>query len=171
MAIRIFGVLIALFTISFTILSLQDPYSLDFKAYSLNFKNIEASTLNAYELNSTMVKSYYKAHAWTRYENKDVFRDFLNLNLDFNLSARTLELVGRDLSRVIFEGNVVYSGENNTRLLSPKMEFDPKGKILSTHSGFKALIGGNVINGNVLNYDLKSKILQIQGVEAWLQER
>ncbi|MCH3853029.1 hypothetical protein LZC39_13110, partial [Campylobacter jejuni] len=39
MAIRIFGILIALFTITFTILSLQDPYSLNIKSYALNFKN------------------------------------------------------------------------------------------------------------------------------------
>ncbi len=168
MAIRIFGILIALFTISFTILSLQDPYFLNPKDYSLDFKNIEASSLKAYDLNSTTVRSYYRASSWTRYENKDVFKDFINLGLDFNLSANTLELLGKD--RIIFEGNVKYSGKDNTRLLGEKMEFKPKEKILSTHSGFKAMIGENIINGNVLNYDLKNKILQVQGVQAWLQE-
>lgn len=168
MAIRIFGVLIALFTISFTILSLQDPYSLKLKN-ALSFKNIEANDLSAYELNSTMVKSYYRANSWTRYEDKDVFKDFINLNLDFNLSANTLELLGKDLKQVIFEGDVVYLGQNNTKVLSPRMEFNPKDKILSTHLGFKAFIDGNIINGNILNYNLKSKILEIQGVQAWLE--
>ncbi|ARJ56314.1 hypothetical protein [Campylobacter cuniculorum] len=169
MAIKIFGILIALFTISFTILSLQDPYSLNLKNYSLDFKNIEANSLDAYELNSSMIKSYYKAHSWTRYENKDVFKNFVNLNLDFNLSAHTLELLGKDFNQVVFEGDVVYLGKDKTKLLSPKMQFNPREKILSTHLGFKAFIDGNIINGNVLNYDIKNKILQVQGVQAWLQ--
>ncbi|MCH5337095.1 MAG: hypothetical protein J1D99_06755 [Campylobacter sp.] len=170
MAIRIFGVLVALFTISFTILSLQDPYSLNLKAHSLNFKNIEANDLSAYELNSTMVKSYYKANSWMRYENEDVFKDFINLNLDFNLSANILKLLGKDLKQVIFEGDVVYLGEDGTKVLSPKMEFNPKDKILSTHLGFKAFVNGNIINGEVLSYDLKKKKLEIQGAKAWLEK-
>ncbi len=170
MAIRIFGILIALFAISFTILSLQDPYSLNLKNYSLDFKNIEARNLDAYELNSTTIKSYYKADTWTRYENKDVFKDFVNLNLDFNLSANTLELLGKDFEKVVFEGNVKYLGKDNTKLTSDKMEFDPKKKHLSTRAGFEAFIGENIINGDILNYDLKNKILQIQGVKAWLQK-
>ncbi|EGX7732286.1 hypothetical protein JHF35_000686, partial [Campylobacter coli] len=118
MAIRIFGILIALFTITFTILSLQDPYSLNIKSYALNFKNIEASDLNAYELNASNVKSYYKAQSWARYADKDEFDNFVNFNLDFNLSANKLELKGKEMDKVLFEGNVTYIGLNNTKIFA-----------------------------------------------------
>ncbi len=55
MAIKIFGILIALFTITFTILSLQDPYSLNLQTNALNFKNIEAKNLKAYESNTSII--------------------------------------------------------------------------------------------------------------------
>lgn len=110
-----FGILIALFTITFTILSLQDPYSLNIKSYALNFKNIEASDLNAYELNASNVKSYYKAQSWARYTDKDEFDNFVNFNLDFNLSANKLELKGKEMDKVLLEGNVTYIGLNNTK--------------------------------------------------------
>ncbi len=64
MAIKIFGILIALFTITFTILSLQDPYSLNLQTNALNFKNIEAKNLKAYESNTSIIKAYYKANSW-----------------------------------------------------------------------------------------------------------
>ncbi|EGQ2238296.1 hypothetical protein K8D53_000649 [Campylobacter coli] len=169
MAIRIFGILIALFTITFTILSLQDPYSLNIKSYALNFKNIEASDLNAYELNASNVKSYYKAQSWARYTDKDEFDNFVNFNLDFNLSANKLELKGKEMDKVLFEGNVTYIGLNNTKIFADKVEYAPKNKILSTNTGFKALINGSIINGNTLNYDVENKILQVQGVNAWLE--
>ncbi|EHN2853841.1 hypothetical protein KK585_001644, partial [Campylobacter jejuni] len=44
-------------------------------------------------------------------------------------------------------------------------------KILHTNTNFKALINGSIINGNTLNYDVKNKILNIQGVNAWLQDK
>ncbi|MCC2555061.1 hypothetical protein LKN81_02110 [Campylobacter coli] len=169
MAIRIFGILIALFTITFTILSLQDLYSLNIKSYALNFKNIEASDLNAYELNASNVKSYYKAQSWARYTDKDEFDNFVNFNLDFNLSANKLKLKGKEMDKVLLEGNVTYIGLNNTKIFADKVEYEPKNKILSTNTGFKALINGSIINGNTLNYDVEKKILQVQGVNAWLE--
>ena len=71
MAIKIFGILIALFTITFTILSLQDPYSLNLQTNALNFKNIEAKNLKAYESNTSTIKAYYKANSWVRYADRD----------------------------------------------------------------------------------------------------
>ncbi|AXP08751.1 hypothetical protein N4T57_05550 [Campylobacter hepaticus] len=171
MAIKIFGILIALFTITFTILSLQDPYSLNLQAHALNFKNIEAQNLRAYESNTSVVKAYYKTRSWIRYANKDEFYDFINLNLDFNLSAKRLEFFDKDMNKVLFEGNVTYVGLNGVKITSEEVEYQPKDKILYTHTDFKALINGNIINGNILNYDIKNKILNIQGVNACLREK
>ncbi|EAJ7177854.1 hypothetical protein APO84_00435 [Campylobacter jejuni] len=171
MAIKIFGILIALFTITFTILSLQDPYSLNLQTNALNFKNIEAKNLKAYESNTSIIKAYYKANSWARYADRDEFNDFITLNLDFNLSANRLEFFNKDMSKVLFEGNVTYIGSNNVKIISQEVEYQPKDKILHTNTNFKALINGSIINGNTLNYDVKNKILNIQGVNAWLQDK
>ncbi|EGF1228790.1 hypothetical protein IB030_000267 [Campylobacter jejuni] len=171
MAIKIFGILIALFTITFTILSLQDPYSLNLQTNALNFKNIEAKNLKAYESNASTIEAYYKANSWVRYTDRDEFNDFITLNLDFNLSANRLEFFNKDMSKVLFEGNVTYIGANNIKIISQEVEYQPKDKILHTNTNFKALINGSIINGNTLNYDVKNKILNIQGVNAWLQDK
>ncbi|EAJ1228754.1 hypothetical protein CJI34_05930 [Campylobacter jejuni] len=171
MAIKIFGILIALFTITFTILSLQDPYSLNLQTNALNFKNIEAKNLKAYESNTSIIKAYYKVNSWVRYADRDEFNDFITLNLDFNLSANRLEFFNKDMSKVLFEGNVTYIGSNNVKIISQEVEYQPKDKILHTNTNFKALINGSIINGNTLNYDVKNKILNIQGVNAWLQDK
>ncbi|EFP1605276.1 hypothetical protein HPX02_000959, partial [Campylobacter jejuni] len=152
MAIKIFGILIALFTITFTILSLQDPYSLNLQTNALNFKNIEAKNLKAYESNASTIKAYYKANSWVRYADRDEFNDFITLNLDFNLSANRLEFFNKDMSKVLFEGNVTYIGSNNVKIISQEVEYQPKDKILHTNTNFKALINGSIINGNTLNY-------------------
>ncbi|MBK1972179.1 LPS export ABC transporter periplasmic protein LptC [Campylobacter sp. 2018MI35] len=171
MVIKIFGVLIALFTIIFTILTLQDPYSLNLKSYSLNFKNMEASNLNIYETNSSTIKAYYKANSWERYNDKDVFHYFTTLNFDFNLSANTLELLNDQKNKIVFEGNVSYSDLNGTKILSQKVKFNPDDKILSTDVGFKAFLNKNRVDGNILVYDLKKNTLQVEGVQAWIQEK
>ncbi|MGH2267624.1 hypothetical protein [Campylobacter taeniopygiae] len=171
MAIKSFGILIALFVITFVILWLQDPYSLDIKSYSLNFKNIEASHLKAYDINQTAIKSYYRANSWVRYANRDEFDNFTNYNLDFNLSANKLELLGQNMDKIKFEGNVTYLGSNNVKFIANEVEYQPKSKILSTDTGFKGSINGNIVNGKSLQYDTKNKILQIQEVNACLQEK
>ncbi|TKX33633.1 hypothetical protein [Campylobacter taeniopygiae] len=171
MAIKSFGILIALFVITFVILWLQDPYSLDIKSYSLNFKNIEANHLKAYDINQTAIKSYYKANSWVRYTNRDEFDNFTNYNLDFNLSANKLELLGQNMDKIKFEGNVTYLGSNKVKFIADEVEYQPKNKILSTDTGFKGLINGNIVNGKILQYDTKNKILQIQEVNACLQEK
>lgn len=171
MVIKIFGVLIALFTIIFTILTLQDPYSLNLKSYSLDFKNMEAENLNIYETNSSAIKAYYKANSWERYNDKDIFHYFTTLNFDFNLSANTLELLNNQKNKIVFEGNVSYIDLNGTKILSQKVNFNPDEKIISTDVGFKAFLNKNRIDGNVLVYDLKKKTLQIEGVKAWIQEK
>lgn len=171
MALKIFAILIALFTISFTILGLQNPYSLDISSYALGFKNIEAKQLKAYELNSSAVKSYYKASSWVRYSDKDIFENFRTFNLDFNLSAKSLKLSNEDFNRILLEGDVIYKGSDGLQFLSQKVLYLSKEKILNTNSGFKAFINGNIVNGNTLNYDLENKILEIKGVDAWLQKQ
>ncbi|MBM0636944.1 hypothetical protein LNU06_02105 [Campylobacter sp. VicNov18] len=171
MAIKIFGILIALFMITFTILSLQDPYSLNLQTHALNFKNIEAKNLRAYESNISVIKAYYEADSWVRYANKDEFYGFINSNLDFNLSANRLEFFNKDTNKVLLEGNVSYADIHDVKITSEEVEYEPKSKILQTHTDFKALINANIVKGNILNYDMKNKILNIQGVNAWLEEK
>lgn len=169
MAIKFFGILIALFTIVFTILSLQDPYSLDLKSYSLDFKNIEATNLKAYESNSSIVRAYYRADSWERYQDRDVLKYFFTQNADFNLSANQLILSAQNFDWIKFEGNVDYTSFNGMHITSPEIFYFPKDKILESKENFKAYLNGNIIYGNSLNYDIRNKILKIQGVDAWLK--
>ncbi|KAA6226421.1 MULTISPECIES: LptA/OstA family protein [unclassified Campylobacter] len=167
MAIRIFSILIALFTISFTIISLQDPYSLNIQNYNLDYKQIQAYNINAYELNSSNTKSYYKANSWTRYKEKDEFKDFYTRHLDFNISANSLEILNDNSNKIIFKDKVTYIGDDK-KITSDEVIYEQDKRFITSNSGFKAYIGKNIINGNVLKYDLNNKILEVQGAKAWL---
>lgn len=93
MAIRIFAVLMALFSLALVFLSVQDFYFIDIKPYGIDFKNIEANALSAYELNSSQIKTHYNSSQWTRYQDKDLFSDVRVLGFDFNVSANKLSLI------------------------------------------------------------------------------
>ncbi len=167
LAIKIFGILITLFSIIFALLGMQNPYTMDLKNYALDFKNVEAHHLYAYELNASSVKSYYEAKTWTRYNDKDVFKNFVNLGGDFNLSANSLEVLGKKQENIVFEGDVVYISDE-VKIMSEKVKYNTASKQISTDTNFKALFNDNVVKGNTLNYDTKNKILKVQGVNAWL---
>ncbi|MBK1974008.1 LPS export ABC transporter periplasmic protein LptC, partial [Campylobacter sp. TTU-622] len=100
-----------------------------------------------------------------------VFHYFTTLNFDFNLSANTSELLNDQKNKIVFEGNVSYSDLNGTKILSQKVKFNPDDKILSTDVGFKAFLNKNRVDGNILVYDLKKNTLQVEGVQAWIQEK
>lgn len=171
MAIKIFSILLALFSIGFVAISIQDPYFLELKSYSINFKNIEAKNLIASELNSTSVKSIYKANMWIRYQEKDVFKDFLNINQDYNISANTLEFFYNKNNKLFLSGDVIYINDDNTKITSDEVYYYTDSKILTSNLGFKAYLNNNLIIGKILNYDMKNKILKIKGVNAWLEEK
>ncbi|MDO4674403.1 hypothetical protein [Campylobacter sp.] len=168
MAIKIFGILLALFSIIFTFVGLQEPFVLNFKSYALDFKNMEAKNLSVHELDASGVKSYYQAGSWARYAGRDVLENFINHNADFNVSADTLELVGEE--RVILEGNVSYVGEG-LRFSSARVQYYPKQRRIHSDANFRALVDENIIDGTRLDYDMERKILELEGVSAWLAER
>jgi len=169
LALRIFGILVAFFAIVFTILGLQDPYSLNIKSYALDFKNIEANKLKAYELNTTLVKSYYNANSWIRYNDKDLFENFSSQNLDFNLSANTFTLL-KNSDEAILQGDVSYQADK-MRIFSQEVYFFRNNKVLNSNVGFEAFIDDKIIKGQKIKYDLKQKILEIQGIKLWFQGR
>lgn len=165
MAIKIFAVLMGLFSLTLVFLSVQDFYFLDIKPYSIDFKNVEANKLSAYELNSTQVKANYNASQWTRYQNKDIFNAVRVFGFDYNLSANELALVS---GAIELSGKVHYEDINQTRIDAQKLIYDKKKENLSTRSDFTAYKGNNILKGSALSYDLPSKELSIRGVKAWL---
>lgn len=166
MAIRIFAVLMALFSLALVFLSVQDFYFIDIKPYGIDFKNIEANALSAYELNSSQIKTHYNSSQWTRYQDKDLFSDVRVLGFDFNVSANKLILIG---PAVKLSGNVFYEDINQTRIQTHNLLYDKKREILSTQNDFTAYKNNNILKGNALSYNLLTKELKIQGVKAWLE--
>lgn len=166
MAIRIFAVLMALFSLSLVFLSVQDFYFIKIQPYGIDFKNIQANKLSAFELNSTQIKAHYNALEWTRYQNKDIFSRVRVFGYDFNVSANELALIK---SIVELSGNVLYEDINQTRIEAKKLVYDKKRENLSTKNEFIAHKNNSILKGNTLSYNLDSKELRIQGVKAWLE--
>lgn len=168
LAIKIFSLLIAFFSIIFVFLGLQDAYFLDIKNYGLDFKFMEAKNLQGWELNSSKISKNYQAKSWERYEKRDVFKDFFHQNLDFNLSAGELEILNKN-EKIILRQNVLYKdaqGEIKTQFA----EYEPKNKILKSDDSFEANFNSNIVRGKTFSYDLDKKIFKTQKVKAWLRE-
>lgn len=166
MAIKIFVALMGLFSLSLVFLSAQDFYFIDIKPYGIDFKNVEANTLHAYELNASEVKANYNASQWVRYQDKDIFNKVKIFGLDFNLSSNELTL---EDNLIVLSGKVYYEDINQTRIEAKKLFYDKKKENLSTKSDFTAYKSNNILKGNALDYDLHTKQLRIQGVKAWLE--
>lgn len=168
MAIKIFVVLMCFFSLTLVFLSLQDFYFIDIKPYGVDFKNVEARRLDAFELNSTLVKANYTAEKWERYKDKDVFNAVFVYGYDFNLSANELISMDKNLT---LNGNVRYTDINATSFETQRLFYDGVKKVVSSKSAFKAARKDSNISGKAFSYDTKSGELKIQGVKAWLETR
>lgn len=155
-------------SMSLVFLGLQDFYYIDFKPSGVDFKNIEAANLNAYELNSSVILANYTATKWTRYKDKDVFDSVFIEGLDYNLSANELISMDKNLT---LNGNVRYADKNATKFESNRLFYDKAKKQISTNSDFKAFRKNDEIEGKSFVYDIKTQNLSIKGVKAWLETK
>lgn len=165
MAIKIFATLMGIFSIVFVFLGMQDFYSIDIKPYSLNFKNIEANQIKAYELNSSLVRTYYSADDWVRFEDRDIFQNVLMLDYDYNVSANKLVFMDKNIS---LSGNVLYKDINDTSISTERIFYLKDDKVIFTDTKFKAFRANDTLFGSSLKYDMKNKTLDIKGVNLWL---
>ncbi len=154
-----------LFSLVLVFLGTQDFYDFDFKAPGVDFKNIEASKINVYELNSTLAKANYRASAWERYADKDIFSAVLVYGYDFNISSNALTFADGNIS---LQGKVRYADNNQTRFESESLFYDKKKRNLSARVDFKAYRKNDLLTGTAFDYDLEGKRLRIRGVKAWL---
>lgn len=164
LAVRIFAVLMGLFSLTLVFLSLQEFYLIDFKPPSVDFKNIEANKLDIFELNASSTKANYQAASWQRYLDKDIFNKVFVYGFDFNASTNTLVLTQNGTT---LQGNVRYADDNGTRVETQRLFYDNKKKILSTKSDFKVYRKDNLLTGTAFDYNVPKKVLKIQGVKAW----
>lgn len=166
MAIKIFGILMALFALVLVFLSTQDLYSIEIEQKAIDFNNIEAFELYAYELNASEVKANYQALKWLRYESRDLFDEIKVFTQDFNLSSKEALVVDKNIT---FNGDVLYNDINDTKISTQRLFYDGLNKNAYTDTEFKAYKGANLLVGKELDYDLDDKILHIKGkVKAWL---
>lgn len=165
MAVRIFAVLMGLFSLVLVFLGMQEFYVLDFEPPSVDFKNIEANKLDVYELNSSLAKANYKANAWERYADKDVFNNVFVYGFDFNLSSNKLSYANGD---ILLQGKVRYADNNQSKIETERLFYDKAKQKISTKSNFKAYQKESIVTGTAFEYDLEGKKMRIQGVRAWL---
>ncbi len=154
-----------LFSIVLVFLGTQELYLIDFAPPSVDFKNIEASKIDVYELNSSLAKANYKANAWERYASKDVFSEVLVYGFDFNLSSNKLTYANGD---ILLQGKVRYADVNKSKIETERLFYDKKKQKVSTKSDFKAYQKESIVTGTAFEYDLERKRMKIQGVRAWL---
>lgn len=168
LAVKIFVALVGLFSMVLVFVVTQDVFFLDIKPYGVDFKNIEGKDITLFELNASNVKTNYRAFAWERYNEKDVFSGFEVFGWDYNLSSN--ELVLQD-NNITMRGNVLYTDINATRIESESLNYDKKGKFLLTNDDFVAYRGDEKLMGSGLDYDINEKKLNIRGVKLWLHSK
>ena len=157
-----------IFSLVFVFLGMLDLYSIEIKPFSVDFKIIEAHDIGAFELNSSIVNSFYEADDWIRFNDKDEFVRVNMLSLEQNISANELLMKDNNIS---LKGDVYYTDVNGTRIKSDEIFYIRDSKILYTDSNFKAYKDNNTLLGNSLIYDLEGRKIRIEGVRLWLDAR
>ncbi|AJC87603.1 hypothetical protein [Campylobacter insulaenigrae] len=167
MAIKIFATLMCLFVFVMVILSTQDQYLFNIKPQNIEIANTQAFDVIDYELNSSIVKASYEASRWVKYQDKDIFDNFITRGLDYNLSSN---LLIKDEVMSVLEGNVSYFDQNKTSIFTQKAIYNMNDKFLYSDNKFKAYIGLNEIVGDNFLYKIEDKELKIQRIKAWFLE-
>ena len=156
-----------IFSLVFIFLGMQDLYSIQIKPLSVDFKSIEAKNINAFDLNSSLVSSFYEADDWVRFEDKDSFSKVNIFSLEQNLSSNELLMQDDNIS---LKGNVFYTDVNGTRIRADEIFYVKDLKILHTDTNFTAYKDSNILLGNSLVYDLLNRQIKIEGIKLWLNK-
>lgn len=170
MAIKFFYAIVAIFSVFMAFLMVQTPYVSQEVVDDFSLSSMQGNNIVSFELNSSQIFANHNARQVIRFKDKDEFYGYFGIYFDekmeHNLSSNFVEYRGKIAK---FKDNVVYKNSQNLICKSDEMIYDLNKKIIKSDLPFVAFQNRHKIEGNNVIYDIKSKILNANGVKAWLE--
>lgn len=172
MVIKIFYVVIAIFSVAMVFLASSDPYFSEQFKQDLSISNMQIKNLVDYEINSSKISAKYETDELNRYQKRDEFLNFksniLRDNLTHNISSK--KAIYKD-DEITLIDNVKYENNESFEFRSDRVTYNQKTKVAISHNDFTMTRNGDEIKGESLIYDLDKKLTEAKGVKAWIEQK
>ena len=171
MVIRIFYLVVSIFSVAMVYLAIEEPYYSDLLSGGEVSASMQMSAVTDYEMNATAVNARYEADTCNRYKDRDECLKFKGVAIrgdkEHNISSDEA-IYQEDLLK--FKNNVRYINNENLKFVSNEATYDIKKKIAISNTPFVMTQNGDKITGNSLVYDLNLKTTKIKGFQGWIEQ-
>ncbi|ANE36196.1 putative lipooligosaccharide transport system, substrate-binding component (LptC family) [Campylobacter iguaniorum] len=168
MVIKIFYVIISLFSVSMVFLMTQNPYSSKLEQGDISIANMEAKNIVDYELNATKTYARYDADNIIRYKNYDDISNFDSVILKGNtlhyLSSNKATAT-KDI--ITFYGDAKYKNSDKLNYNSERIIYNIALENLKSDSDFIMTQNSDKVVGKSVLYDMKDKKIFAKKVSGW----
>ncbi len=177
LVVKIFYVIIALFSVSMVFLMTQSPYSSQNIKAEISIANMQANNVVDYELNSTLVYGRYETKSIIRYKEYDELDTFKG-TLFRGDSVHFLEskdaLIRQNL--ITLTNDAIYKNQDDFKYESQKIVYDMQKKELFSDVPFKITqykqnANADIITGNSVLYKIDDKKIFAKKVQGWLERK
>ena len=171
MVIKIFYVVIAIFSVAMIFLASSDPYFAEQFKVDAKQANTKAFGVVDREINATTVSAVYEASEVNRFDYFDEFLNFkgeiLRGNQKHDISSNKAILDGEILK---FVGDARYENNESLNFSSQEIIYNTKSKVVASDVPFIMTQNGDKITGESGSYDLDKKQTQAKGLKAWIEQ-
>ncbi|AQW81662.1 LPS export ABC transporter periplasmic protein LptC [Campylobacter pinnipediorum] len=171
MVIKIFYIIVTIFSISMVFLASSNPYMAENFTTDFSISNIQINDVVDYEIDNEKISAKYEAKEINRYKANDelvYFRaNFINSNLNNFLKADKAIIKGEEIK---LRQNVNYENNQSLTFKSQEAIYHKKDKTLMSNTDFVITKNENNITGTNIIYDLNNKITKAKGVKIWINQ-
>ena len=166
MVIKIFYIVIAIFSVAMVFLSVQTPYFEEMFKENLNVSNMEMQGVKDYQVGEK-ISGEFRAKNVIRYKDRDEFYEFeavINDDMNHTMSSQTATKKGDNIK---FNGDAHYQNSDNFDYKSEEIIYNQKTKIVRSDVPYTLTQGENKVTGDKISYDTKNKKTNSKGIHAW----
>ena len=171
MVIRIFYLVVSVFSVAMVYLAIEEPYYSELLKGGEVTTNMQMNAVTDYEINASVVNARYEADTWNRYSEFDEFIKFraeiFKDNKEHNVSSDKAFYNG---GRIILKGNARYANNENLTFLSEEVIYSTATKVATTQTPFTLTKNEDKIVGKALVYDFELKKAYIKKAFALIEQ-
>ena len=170
MVIRIFYLVVSIFSVAMVYLAIEEPYYSDLLSGGEVSASMQMNIVADYEINATMVNARYEADTWNRYSEFDEFIKFraeiFKDNKRHNVNSDKAFYNG---GRITLRGNARYANNENLAFASEEVIYSTATKVATSDSPFTMTQNEDKIVGKALVYDFELKKAYIKKAFALIE--
>lgn len=171
LVIKIFYLVIAIFSVTLAFLFSSDPYYAEQFKRNLQVSNTQATNFTDYEINASKVAAIYKANEINRYDKFDEAKGFSATILR---GAQTHFLSSDSAlmkaNEVKFTGKAHYENNESLKFSSDEIIYNTQSKIVRSDVPFVMTQGSDRANGSSISYDTTKQQIKAKDIKAWVEQ-